>query len=42
MTGKRTIIIPANHKNPYTIRKSGRKIELISKVQSLHPLRPAA
>ena len=42
MAGKRTIIIPANPKNPYMVKKSGRRIELILKVQSLHPLRPVA
>lgn len=42
MTGKRITIIPANPKNPYIVKKSGRRIELISKVQALYSPRPAA
>lgn len=42
MAGKRTIVIPANHKNPFVVKISGRRIELISKVQALYSPRPAA
>jgi hypothetical protein len=43
MTGKRfALIIPANPKNPYIVKKSGRRIVLVSKVQPLHLPRPAA